>query len=209
MWLQYLHEYQASTTVLNIIAPVLLALWAASEVLIRAVSIANRPQGEASPADRFSTIVVWLTTGPPLGVALLIYEHVLLPDGPGSFGGLAPLLGYLGAALVLSGLAVRLLAVATLKRQFAVTVSFIDNHQLIQAGLYRYIRHPAYLGLLATELGFGLLSGNWFGLAVLAIAPLAGILYRIRVEEQALQQRFGAAYTNYARRTSRLLPGIY
>ena len=194
---------------LKVITPVLLALWAASEVLIRAISLANRPQGEASPADRFSTIVVWLATVPPLGVAFLIYEHVLLPDGLGNFGALAPLPGYLGVTLVLSGLAVRLTAVVTLKRQFAITVSFIENHQLIQAGLYRYIRHPSYLGFLASELGFGLLSGNWFGLAVLAIPPLAGMLYRIHVEEQALRQRFGAAYTDYARHTSRLLPGIY
>lgn len=194
---------------LNVITPILLALWAASEVLIRAISLANRPQGEASTADHFSTIVVWLATVPPLGVAFLLYEQVLLPNGLGSFGAPAPLLGYLGAAIVLGGLVVRLLAVATLKRQFAVTVSFTENHQLIQAGLYRYIRHPSYLGLLASELGFGLLSGNWFGLAVLAIPPLAGILYRIRVEEQALQQRFGTAYTDYARRSSRLLPGIY
>jgi len=195
--------------VLNTLFVALLALWAVSEVASRVFSYFNRPQGEASAADRWSTVIVWLATIPPIFVAVVIYDHALLPVGLGSFGALAPLLGYLGAALVLGGIVVRQLAVATLKRQWAITVSFAADHQLIEAGLYHYLRHPSYLGLLVSELGFGLLSGNWFGLAVLVLPPLAGVLYRIQVEEQALQRHFGAAYLDYAQRTKRLLPGIY
>jgi protein-S-isoprenylcysteine O-methyltransferase Ste14 len=37
----------------------------------------------------------------------------------------------------------------------------------------------------------------------------AGFAYRIYVEERALEEHFGDAYINYARKTSRLIPGIF
>ena len=89
------------------------------------------------------------------------------------------------------------------------TVAIVAQHKLVDTGLYRLVRHPAYLGLLASMLGFGLASGNWFSLAAAAVLPPVAILYRIRVEERALLRHFGPAYQAYARRTRRLLPGIY
>ena len=85
----------------------------------------------------------------------------------------------------------------------------MEQHALVETGLYRTIRHPAYLGMLATVLGFGLAAGNWLSLAALVGLPLAATLYRIRVEERALLHHFGPAYQAYAGRTKRLLPGIY
>jgi protein-S-isoprenylcysteine O-methyltransferase len=73
----------------------------------------------------------------------------------------------------------------------------------------RIIRYPAYLGHLASLLGIGLVFGNWVGLTALVVLPLAGILYRIHVEERALLEYFGSAYQAYASRTKRLLPGIW
>src|SRR5262249_33215399 len=107
------------------------------------------------------------------------------------------------------GLAIRLAAVATLRKQFTTAVAIVTDHELVRAGLYRIIRHPAYTGLLAIELGVGLASGNWLCVVVSIALPLAGTLYRIHVEEQALVRHFGAAYQAYAARTKRLIPGIY
>ena len=80
---------------------------------------------------------------------------------------------------------------------------------LIEKGLYKFIRHPAYTGSLLTFLGFGLTFSNWLSALVLFV-PLTGVfLYRIHVEEQALTEFFGDAYLQYRRRTKRLFPGIY
>jgi protein-S-isoprenylcysteine O-methyltransferase Ste14 len=76
----------------------------------------------------------------------------------------------------------------------------------VTTGIYRLIRHPSYLGLLLTALGwaFGFCSG--VGLLLLALLLL---LRRIHAEERLLELQFGEEYRAYAKRTSRLLPGIY
>jgi protein-S-isoprenylcysteine O-methyltransferase Ste14 len=101
------------------------------------------------------------------------------------------------------------MAVATLKKQFTVKVAIVERHEIVDKGIYGIIRHPAYLGHLASLFGIGLVLGNWVGLTALVVLPLAGILYRIHVEESALFHYFGPAYQEYASRTKRLLPGIW
>jgi protein-S-isoprenylcysteine O-methyltransferase Ste14 len=111
--------------------------------------------------------------------------------------------------MIVVGVTIRLLAVATLKRQFTIGVSIGQKHEIVDAGIYRILRHPAYLGLLVSLLGIGLVSENWFSLTALAVLPLLATLYRIHVEEGVLLRHFGRAYEDYASRTKRLVPGIW
>jgi len=101
------------------------------------------------------------------------------------------------------------MAVITLKQQFTTKVSIIEGHKIVETGIYKVIRHPAYLGYLVSLLGIGLVLGNWVGLTALVVLPLLGILYRIHVEESVLLGYFGTAYQEYVNRTKRLLPGIW
>ena len=48
--------------------------------------------------------------------------------------------------------------------------------------------------------------GNWLSIAALALISLVGIIYRIRVEENALSAALGDACTSYASRRKRLFP---
>ena len=82
------------------------------------------------------------------------------------------------------------------------------EHRLITGGLYRFIRHPRYLGLLVMLLGFALVFNTWVGAAA-DLALLAALLWRISDEEKLLQREFGPAWEAYARRTPRLIPGIW
>jgi len=50
---------------------------------------------------------------------------------------------------------------------------------------------------------------NWIGCVVLLVPVTAAFLYRIRVEEAALIEAFGAQYASYSQQTKRLIPGIY
>jgi protein-S-isoprenylcysteine O-methyltransferase Ste14 len=79
---------------------------------------------------------------------------------------------------------------------------------LLTAGIYRFIRHPSYLGLLVSAFGWGLAFRSGVGvlLAALMIPP---ILARIRAEERLLREEFGAAYEAYCACTFRLIPGVY
>jgi protein-S-isoprenylcysteine O-methyltransferase Ste14 len=186
-----------------------IAAWTVSEVAIGLFSLINRLSGPSEGEDHFSFVVIWFAIGLPVWFAVMAWRHLILPNGFGSFAALSPLLGYLGCLAFSLGIAIRLVAVATLKKQFTTTVAIVEKHEIVDTGLYRTIRHPAYLGLLLSLLGFGLVSGNWLSLAAAVVLPLAAILYRIQVEEQALLRHFGSAYQAYASRTQRLLPGIY
>ena len=112
-------------------------------------------------------------------------------------------------AVILLGLAVRWTAILTLGRFFTVNVAIQDEHRVVDHGLYRWVRHPSYSGLLISFLGLGLAFGNWLGLALATIPPTAVFLDRIRVEENALLQELGEPYRDYCAKTKRLVPGLY
>jgi protein-S-isoprenylcysteine O-methyltransferase Ste14 len=50
---------------------------------------------------------------------------------------------------------------------------------------------------------------NWVALAILVTPTFVALLYRMRVEEEALNRAFGVDYEEYSRTTKRLLPGVY
>ena len=187
----------------------LFVIWCGSEIVISLISAINRSAVTSTGADKFSFFIVWLSTIPPILFAYLIQKHFIFSDGFGSFDALFPLLGYLGCLFIALGLTIRLMAVITLKQQFTTTVSIVERHKIVETGIYKFIRHPAYLGYLASLLGIGLVLGNWVGLAAVVAFPLLGIMYRIHVEESVLLNYFGSAYQDYANRTKRLLPRIW
>jgi protein-S-isoprenylcysteine O-methyltransferase Ste14 len=187
----------------------LFVIWCVSEIVISIISVINKSTVRSTGADKFSFFLVWLSTLPPILFAYLIQKHSIFSNGFGSFSNLFPFLGYLGCLVMALGVTIRLIAVATLMQQFTTKVSILESHKIIDTGIYRILRHPAYLGYLASLLGIGLVLGNWVGLMGLVVLPLAGILYRIRVEESVLLGYFGSAYQEYANRTKRLLPGIW
>jgi protein-S-isoprenylcysteine O-methyltransferase Ste14 len=87
-------------------------------------------------------------------------------------------------------------------------VAIQPGHTLVTSGVYGFIRHPSYLGLLVNSLGWALAFRSWVGvlLTALLIPPL---LARIRAEEGLLRSQFGGEYDVYCSRTSRLIPGLY
>lgn len=111
-----------------------------------------------------------------------------------------------GIALIWAGMALRLWAVRVLGRFFRTTVVVQEEHQLVETGPYRLLRHPSYTGTLLTLLGFGFCFGNWIALALVTAGPLLAYSYRITVEERALRARFGPKYEAYARDRWRLVP---
>jgi protein-S-isoprenylcysteine O-methyltransferase Ste14 len=119
------------------------------------------------------------------------------------------LIGLLGLSLLLAGVALRWTAIYNLGKYFTCTVLIKSDHRLVRRGLYRHLRHPAYTGTLVAHLGLGLSFSNWFSVALSFIPYLAAAAYRMRVEESALKEAFGAEYEDYSRATKRLIPKVY
>lgn len=115
---------------------------------------------------------------------------------------------WLGVALFATGGVLRLAPVFALGRRFSGLVAIQPGHALVTTGLYRYIRHPSYLGLLVMMLGWGLAFRSIAGLALAALT-IFPLLARIRSEEALLQGYFGGEYEAYRARTHRLIPGLY
>ncbi len=82
------------------------------------------------------------------------------------------------------------------------------DHELIDTGPYRLIRHPLYSATIAAFAGIGAVLGNWASLG-LALLPTWALAHRIKVEEDMLIDALGSSYTDYRNRTKRLVPRIW
>lgn len=119
------------------------------------------------------------------------------------------LIAALGLGMLFAGIVIRWAAVYTLGKYFTGTVLIKDDHRLIQTGLYRHLRHPAYAGTLLAHLGLGLSFSNWISIALSLVPFVVAALYRMHVEERALREAFGESYLSYSRGTKRLIPKVY
>ncbi|MGE0195408.1 MAG: isoprenylcysteine carboxylmethyltransferase family protein, partial [Methylocystis sp.] len=115
---------------------------------------------------------------------------------------------WLGVALLAAGGALRLWPVAVLGPRFSGLVAIQPGHELATTGPYSHVRHPSYLGLLISAIGWGLAFNTVVGV-LLALANLPPLVARMNAEERLLNSTFGAAYDDYRARTARLIPGVY
>jgi protein-S-isoprenylcysteine O-methyltransferase Ste14 len=119
------------------------------------------------------------------------------------------LIAVLGPGLLLAGIIIRWTAIYTLGKYFTGIVLIRDDHRLIQIGLYKHLRHPAYTGALLAHLGLGLSFSNWISVGLSLVPFTLAALYRMHVEERALRETFGEPYIIYSRETKRLIPKLY
>jgi protein-S-isoprenylcysteine O-methyltransferase len=161
--------------------------------------------GDSRLADQGSLGLLWIIIG--ISVFLAFNMYFAVPAA--SFGDLAPAACYAGITIYVIGLSLRWYAIIYLGRFFTVNVAIAADHQLVDQGPYRYMRHPSYTGALLAFLGLGLTLANWASLAVLLVPVFLAFGRRMRVEEAALLQGLGAPYRLYMDRTKRLIPGIY
>jgi protein-S-isoprenylcysteine O-methyltransferase Ste14 len=114
-----------------------------------------------------------------------------------------------GMALIATGLIIRIYSILTLKQYFIYSVAKVEDHKLIETGLYKFIRHPGYLGQLIIFLGISASLSNWLSILFMMIPTALGYLYRIKVEERFMLEQLGEDYLNYQERTKGIIPMIY
>jgi protein-S-isoprenylcysteine O-methyltransferase len=181
--------------------PVLGAIWGASEFCLMLVKCSG---SDATSKDRHSLRLIWLADLVSIGLGIIAAYRLRTWALPWQ-----KQLYVFGLCLFALGLVVRGCAIIYLGRFFTTDVAIAADHQLIDSGPYRFVRHPSYTGAILTFLGFALGFGNWVSLVVIIVPVVAALLWRIHVEEQALLAAFGDQYRNYRQRTKRLIPLVY
>jgi len=114
----------------------------------------------------------------------------------------------LGLIQFVVGMTIAFAAVFTLKGSYSSSLVIREDHRLVTHGIYRYVRHPVYLGALTAILGAPTYASSVPGALVLSLLiPL--VLLRIRMEEGLLVEHFGDEYGAYRERTKKLIPFVW
>jgi protein-S-isoprenylcysteine O-methyltransferase len=158
------------------------------------------------PADRGSTQLLGGAFG--LGLLALAAAPALNAYGIATVG-LGAAIGWVGVAVMVGGLAVRLWSQAVLGRYYTSTLRHAAEQPVLASGPYRLLRHPGYAGMLLAWLGAGLATANWAVALAIALLMVVAYSYRIAAEEAMLLGAFGDRYQEYMARTWRLVPYVY
>ncbi|KRQ00930.1 methyltransferase family protein [Bradyrhizobium manausense] len=80
--------------------------------------------------------------------------------------------------------------------------------KLVVTGLYRYVRNPIYIAVVAVVFGQALLFGDWRLLWYGALLWLFFHVWVVMIEEPTLKQTFGTEYENFQTSVPRWIPRL-
>jgi protein-S-isoprenylcysteine O-methyltransferase len=185
---------------MKLLIPMILGLtYFLSELIL---SLTRRSQTKVVSKDANSLRVIWIVIGVAVWSSIQarsLWPQALLPSWCFEAG----------VAFFILGILLRWYSIIHLGRFFTVDVAIAADHQLVETGPYRFVRHPSYTGALLAFIGFGLVMRNWASLLLISAPIFFAFLYRINVEERALLAALGERYRAYREKTTRLIPFIY
>lgn len=100
-------------------------------------------------------------------------------------------------------------AIAALGRFWSLHVEIRANHEFVRSGPFHFMRHPVYCSMVLELLAFATICHAWITalLTPLLFAPV--LRMRVRLEEAALTEKFGASYQEYRRSTPAIFPRLW
>ena len=111
-----------------------------------------------------------------------------------------------GALCGIASFAIRRRAITALGQFWSLHVEIRDQHQFVQSGPFRWVRHPTSFSMLLELLAVALILKAGIVLCLVPLLYLPTLAFRLRLEEAALVEKFGPAYQDYMRTTPALLP---
>ena len=115
---------------------------------------------------------------------------------------------YIGLVLTACGLGFAIWARRVLGTNWSAMPGIKKDHELIQRGPYRLVRHPIYTGLLLAVFGSCLAEGRVGNLWVVGMVAVL-LIVKLKAEEALLTRQFPEAYLRYQRRVKALIPFVY
>ena len=105
-----------------------------------------------------------------------------------------------------TGQVLRLSAMRTLGWRWSVRIYTVPSMKPVATGIYRYLRHPNYLGVALEIAALPLVHGGWRTALVYTVLNAGLLAVRIKAEERALEQ--GGGYRESFERLPRLWPRL-
>jgi len=117
---------------------------------------------------------------------------------------------YLGFFILISGIIIRYWAMKTLGIYFSYTLKTERHGQrVLDYGVYKYIRHPSYLGIFLIIISFPIIHASLVGFLVVLFFTCPWIIKRISQEEKMMIDAFDGLYEAYKRKTKKIIPFIF
>lgn len=183
----------------GIYATLLLGAWLLEHLLLRRIRKVTGDPIEGARTDR-RYIPLWVVQGLLLLFPLWRAGRWTSPI-PRSWTITA-----VATVVAVAGMLLRLYSIYYLRENFTYVVNVKAGHRLVTTGPYRYVRHPAYTGLLIYFTGVAfVLSDLYIWFIIIAYVGVA-VWRRIRMEERSLRAHFGEEYLAWRRRTKYLIP---
>ena len=113
-----------------------------------------------------------------------------------------------GNTMIILSLFVGFWAIYTMRKsKFTISPIPREKAQLLEDGMYGFIRHPMYLAVLLLCLGFLLQNPDKVNILVYSIL-FADLLVKLHWEEKLLEEKF-EGYKNYQLKTKKIIPFIF
>ncbi len=84
-----------------------------------------------------------------------------------------------------------------------------NRGKLYTVGLFRYSRHPNYLGDVISFSGLCLMAGRWVTVVIPVVMLCGFVFVNIPMLDSHLREHYGEAFDRYAERTRKLIPFVY
>jgi len=99
--------------------------------------------------------------------------------------------------LFIVSVVIRLIAIHTLGKFWSLQLEIRQEHKLICDGIYRFVRHPAYLAIMIEVLAIPLVANAYFTCALALAVYVPVLLLRWRREEAEMIRQLGDVYVQY------------
>ncbi|CAN5587500.1 hypothetical protein BH10CHL1_BH10CHL1_27060 [soil metagenome] len=166
----------------------------------------KRDGGAPQPAQAPISLLKWLVKqGKVLFLVFILIQTLflnLLPISDEPF-----YIQVLGFVLFFAGLATAIIGRLQLGNNWANLEDYdsLQKSNLVNTGIYRFIRHPIYAGDILMLVGLELALNSW--LVLLMLVPMLVVIRQTTAEEALLAQSF-PNYVDYRMRTKRFIPFV-
>jgi protein-S-isoprenylcysteine O-methyltransferase Ste14 len=179
--------------------------WVATFIVIIVAIILPYLKKKTGASNFRKQDVFFQVSGLMLLIAILIVSCGNLDDT--MFSIKSPM-NFVGVIMFIIGLIISISAQVTINTNYSWTLEIREGHTLVENGLYKYVRHPIYLGTFIRVIAIPIYTSSFSGF-LLGLLAIPVLNYRISIEERMLVEEFGEDYKLYRKRTWKLFPFIY